>query len=130
MCSKDRYLYLSISAFLCFLAVALGAFGAHGLRKVLSDYYLDVFKTGNYYHFIHSLAILVLLGQKVSHSLPSIKRIIQLFLAGIVIFSGSLYILATTGISIFGMITPIGGFCFLIAWFWLGLAFYKQFKKA
>lgn len=100
-----------------FLGVALGAFGAHGLEGVLSDEMLKIYQTGVLYHLIHSAALLSLVcaNQKLWTS-PWISRICIAWLAGIMIFSGSLYVLATTGIKILGAITPVGGIAFLLGW--------------
>lgn len=99
-----------------FLGVALGAFGAHGLKSILSPEMLSIYETGNRYHLIHTIPplILALTGHLNNNGLVWISSI--LFLAGILIFSGSLYILSVTGIKILGAITPIGGISFLIAW--------------
>ncbi len=107
-----------IAAALCFLAVALGAFGAHALKGTLSSHATtDVWKTAVLYHFLHALALLVLAA------LPGASRAASgLFLAGIVIFSGSLYLLALTNVRWLGAITPLGGLCFLAGW--LCLAFW------
>ena len=109
-----------------FLSVALGAFAAHALNKHLDNQALEIFKTGTTYQFFHSLA-LILFG--ISKQIPTIKPKNELpgwtFLWGSVIFSGSLYTLAITGIKSFGAITPFGGVLFLIGW--LSWAF--GFKK-
>ncbi|EJP02654.1 DUF423 domain-containing protein [Leptospira interrogans] len=105
-----------------FLGVALGAFGAHGLKSILSPEMLAIYETGNRYHLIHTIPplILALTGHLNNNGLVWISSI--LFLAGILIFSGSLYILSVTGIKILGAITPIGGVSFLIAWASLGFS--------
>lgn len=109
---KDKKLWLIISAVSSFTAVAIGAFGAHGLREKLSTEMLEVYKTGVFYQLIHSVVLLVLsLTNFIKGYLPSIY-----FLLGIILFSFSLYIYSTSGIRFFAMITPIGGFCFLIGW--------------
>lgn len=107
-----------LAAALCFLAVALGAFGAHALKGTLqANNTAEAWKTAVLYHFIHALALLVLA------TLPAASRAAPaaLFAAGIVIFSGSLYLLALTNIRWLGALTPLGGFCFLGAWLWLFL---------
>ncbi|WP_017862181.1 DUF423 domain-containing protein [Leptospira interrogans] len=105
-----------------FLGVALGAFGAHGLKSILSPEMLAIYETGNRYHLIHTIPplILALTGHLNNNGLVWISSI--LFLAGILIFSGSLYILSVTGIKILGAIPPIGGISFLIAWAFLGFS--------
>ena len=112
---NDKKLWLVISAVSGFTAVAIGAFGAHGLREKLSEQMLDVYKTGVLYQLIHSVVLLVLsLNTLIKAKLPSI-----LILLGIILFSFSLYIYSTSGIRFFAMITPVGGVCFLIGWLWI-----------
>ena len=98
-----------------FLAVALGAFGAHGLEKILVDNKtVEVWQTAVLYHFIHAI-MLFALGTRVSlHTGAWLS-----FLIGIVVFSGSLYLLAVTNLKWLGAITPLGGVSFLVGWFWL-----------
>lgn len=107
-----------------FLAVGLGAFGAHGLKNILTDKYLEIFHTGVKYQFYHTLALgLVLLMYQYQAS-PILTKAALFFVLGIIIFSGSLYILALTKIGFLGAITPIGGVCFLIGWgflVWFGI---------
>lgn len=118
-----------------FLAVAIGAFGAHGLKNVISSELLVVFETGSKYHFYHSLAALltfILLvftetNDSSSQTQKYLKISVWLFLIGILIFSFSLYMLAITGIKILGAITPFGGVSFLIGWLFLGLGMYHFF---
>lgn len=100
-----------------FLGVALGAFGAHGLEDTLSDEMMKIYQTGVLYHLIHSAALLGLVCANPSlWSSPWPSRICIAWLAGITIFSGSLYALAISGIKILGAITPIGGLAFLLGW--------------
>ena len=109
---NDKRFWMIISAVSGFTAVAIGAFGAHGLREKLSTEMLEVYKTGVLYQLIHSVVLLALsLNTMVKAKLPSI-----FILLGIILFSFSLYIYSTSGISFFAMITPIGGVCFLIGW--------------
>lgn len=118
--------YLLIAAISGFLAVALGAFGAHGLRDKLSADLLAVYHIGVQYHFYHTLALLavalLLALQSSSLSLSLLKWSGNLFAIGIVIFSGSLYVLAISGVRWLGAITPIGGVAFLAGWICLALA--------
>jgi uncharacterized membrane protein YgdD (TMEM256/DUF423 family) len=109
--------WFKVGAVTCFLAVALGAFGAHALRATLeANHARATWNTAVLYHFLHGLALIVL-------SLHSINRLVcYLFLAGIALFSGSLYALAATGASWLGPITPVGGLCFLAGWAWLFFA--------
>ena len=109
--------YLLSGAIGGFVAVSLGAFGAHGLKSQLSERLFDVWITGTEYQFYHSLALILvaLLSFHFPHS-RSLRWSGNLFLAGILLFSGSLYLLAITGIGKLGMITPLGGVAFLGGW--------------
>lgn len=108
---------LRTACLLGFLAVALGAFGAHALKPtLLANNRLDVFELAVQYQFYHTFALLViaLLLQKKESNL--LKTASVLMVAGIMLFSGSLYIMAITNASALGMITPLGGVCFLGGW--------------
>lgn len=107
------------------LAVALGAFGAHGLEGKLSAHYLDIWQKAVQYQMFHAVGLLAvgLLGMKISGSL--INWTGWLMFIGIILFSGSLYILSVTQISVLGAITPIGGVAFLAAWVLMIIATYK-----
>ena len=94
-------------AILMALAVAFGAFGAHGLRARLDEYSMGVYEKAVFYHFIHALGILIA---------AKTPLVCWLLLAGIALFSGSLYLLAVTGNRSLGAITPIGGLCFIAGW--------------
>ena len=112
---KDKKTWIIISAVSGFTAVAIGAFGAHGLREKLTPEMLEVYKTGVLYQFIHTIVLLILsLTNFIKSIIPSI-----FFLSGIILFSFSLYIYSTSGIQFFAMITPVGGVCFLIGWLWI-----------
>ncbi|BBN82381.1 UPF0382 membrane protein [Pseudoalteromonas sp. A25] len=107
-------LFLLVGSLFCMLSVALGAFAAHGLKQHLDEYALGVFKTASDYQMSHGLALIavgLLLKWGVKVSISG-----WLLIAGIVLFSGSLYLLAITGIKWLGAITPIGGVCFIAAW--------------
>lgn len=110
---------IAFAASLAFLAVTLGAFGAHGLESRLVEHGTrEIWQTAFLYHAFHALALLqyFIWGR-------GPRWVGDLFAAGILIFSGSLYILAVTGMRKFGMITPIGGILFLAAWFgWIKAA--------
>jgi uncharacterized membrane protein YgdD (TMEM256/DUF423 family) len=109
---KDKKLWIIISAVSGFTAVAIGAFGAHGLREKLTPDMLEIYKTGVLYQLIHSVVLLVLsLNNFIKGYLPSL-----FFLLGIILFSFSLYIYSTSGIKFFAMVTPFGGVSFLIGW--------------
>jgi uncharacterized membrane protein YgdD (TMEM256/DUF423 family) len=106
------------AATLCFLAVALGAFGAHALKGTLAaNAMADVWNKAVLYQFVHALALLALAALPVASRAAS-----AFFVAGIVLFSGSLYLLAVTNVKWLGAITPVGGFCLLAGW--LLLAFW------
>lgn len=110
------------------LAVALGAFGAHGLKNMLTDEMMDIFETGVKYHFYHAIGLLVigLVAQHMSESLL-LQWSGWMMIVGILIFSGSLYILSIAGIRWMGAITPIGGLCFIISWILLAWASWSNF---
>jgi len=100
-----------------FLAVALGAFGAHGLKKILAQNgTASIWETAAFYHFIHAVMLFVLAERK-----PPATGPWWCFLAGIVIFSGSLYLLAATNAHWLGAITPVGGISLLTGWLWLAI---------
>ncbi|MGA3204870.1 MAG: DUF423 domain-containing protein [Bryobacteraceae bacterium] len=111
-------IWSAIGAALMALGVILGAFGAHALKDRLDPYSLDVYQKAVFYHFIHALGILLVsalfragaLAQSASNTVCS------LLLAGIVLFSGSLYLLAVTGFRGLGAVTPFGGLAFIAAW--------------
>lgn len=108
-----------IAALHAFFAIAAGAFAAHALKTRLDAHAIEVFHTASYYQLTHALALLALGLWQPATALPGLKSITGLMQAGIVLFSGSLYLLALTGIKWLGMITPLGGLCFLAAWLWL-----------
>ncbi len=116
--------FLLLGSVFGFFGVALGAFGAHGLKKILTPEMLLIFETGVRYQVYHTFAILIvaLLVEKY----PTLKYSGRLFGAGIILFSGSLYILAVTGITMFGAVTPLGGICFLAGWIVLGVTVLKK----
>src|SRR5437762_6460069 len=107
-----------IAAVLCFLAVALGAFGGHGLRSTLAARGMrDAWNKAVFYQFIHAIALLVLALYGAIN-----RGACLLLLVGIFLFSGSLYLLALTNLRWLGPVTPLGGLCFLAGWAWLVLA--------
>ncbi|CAM4101502.1 DUF423 domain-containing protein [Pseudoalteromonas byunsanensis] len=106
--------FLLAGSSFCMLSVMLGAFAAHGLKRHLDDYALSIFKTASDYQMTHGLALIavaLLLKWGVKVGLSG-----WLLIAGIMLFSGSLYLLALTGYKWLGAITPIGGLCFIAAW--------------
>ena len=114
--------FFAIGAILAGLAVALGAFGAHGLKGMLSADMLANFETGVRYHMYHALALLVVGVAYMQWQKPLIATAGWLFVAGIVIFSGSLYVLSLTGVRWLGAITPIGGVAMIAGWACLAIA--------
>jgi uncharacterized membrane protein YgdD (TMEM256/DUF423 family) len=116
-------LFIGLGALSAFISVAAGAFGAHALKQVLDTDMLAVYHTAVDYQFFHSIGLIVIgilhkVSPRQSHSFSA-----SAMLAGIILFSGSLYILSTTGIKWLGMITPAGGICFLAAWLMLALGY-------
>ena len=110
-------LFLVLAGVNGFIAVSLGAFAAHGLKSMLGPDLLATFQTGVQYHMYHSLALLAVGLLVLQFPAQTGLRIAGfLFLAGIIIFSGSLYVLALSGIRWLGAITPIGGVAFLAGW--------------
>ena len=113
-------LMIALGAFNAFLAVAAGAFAAHILKDTLTIEHLSVFKTAANYHLIHAIGLMVV-GIISRHTPDRCNYASAIFmLCGIILFSGSLYALALTQVKWLGMITPIGGVCFLMAWLILG----------
>ncbi len=117
--------FLMLAAFFGFTGVALGAFAAHGLKNRLTAEYLAIFHTGVTYQLVHTLALfgVALLATQIPGRLITWAGVS--FAVGIVLFSGSLYLLTMTGISKLGIITPFGGLAFLIGWVCLGLAAWR-----
>jgi uncharacterized membrane protein YgdD (TMEM256/DUF423 family) len=105
---------LTLAGAFGFSAVALGAFGAHGLRDRLSPPMLEIYRTGVLYHLVHALAVLALALAADRLRRPGLYA--GLFCAGIAIFSGTLYLLAITGRTWLGAVTPIGGVLLLAGW--------------
>jgi len=121
-------LFITLGAINGLLAVALGAFAAHGLKARLDAPMLAVFQTGVHYHMTHALA-LVLIGI-IAQALPTSKTLQRAgwaLLTGIALFCGSLYLLAVSGLTWLGAITPLGGMAFLIGWGLLAWAAWREF---
>lgn len=109
-------LWLTIVAFSGAITVGLGAFGSHGLRGTVTPEMLQVWRTAVEYQFFHTVALLA------CAIYPNVLRVVAtmwLWLAGIVLFSGSLYALVLTGNRMLGAITPVGGVAFILGWLWL-----------
>jgi len=120
-----RNILLSGAIFMA-LGVLLGAFGAHALKNSLSPEMLAVYKTGVEYQFYHALGLLLigLIGFRLNSKWIQVSAI--LLIVGIILFSGSLYILSISGIKIIGAITPIGGISFVSGWICLIIGIQKQ----
>lgn len=115
--------WIAVAAIFAFLGVALGAFGAHALASRFGDYEKGIWQTAVFYHLVHAVALLAF--AVASEAVPSLRPtagnvslfwIGSLFSAGILLFSGSLYALALSGVKILGAVTPFGGLAFLAAW--------------
>lgn len=110
--------WVILGAALLALAVAMGAFGAHALRKRLDAYAMTIYEKAVFYHFVHALGILLvyLLARTRAIPIVSLGVVEWLLFIGIVLFSGSLYALAISGVRALGAVTPIGGLAFLAGW--------------
>jgi uncharacterized membrane protein YgdD (TMEM256/DUF423 family) len=124
--AEGTRLWFIVGATLAFFAVAFGAFGAHGLKDRLSADDLKTYETAARYHMYHALALLAVAyaAQRFGGSLVTASG--WLLLAGTLIFSGSLYVLAISGIKILGAVAPIGGACLLAGWACLALAAFRS----
>lgn len=119
-----RNLWITLGSVSAFLAVAMGAFGAHALKTRLAEYALGVWNTAATYQMYHALALIGfgLWLERVPQASPFSG---WAFVAGTVIFSGSLYALALTDIKVLGAITPIGGLAFMIGWIGFGYSAWR-----
>ncbi len=125
----DKKIY-STAALLGMIAIILGAFGAHALKALLTPEQLVTFETGVRYQMYHAL-FLLFIGNMSSLSLKSKKYIYGLVLPGVVLFSGSIYLLATNSLTVFdfriiGFVTPIGGFLLILSWIVLFMDFFNK----
>ncbi len=110
--------FIRLAAALCFLAVVLGAFGAHALKGTLTAHgMIDVWNKAVLYHLVHALALFIL-----ALVAAGPRGAWWLFFGGIILFSGSLYLMALTNTRWLGAITPLGGLCFLAGWAWIVIA--------
>jgi uncharacterized membrane protein YgdD (TMEM256/DUF423 family) len=119
-----KFWFLSAGIF-GFLSVALGAFGAHSLKNVLDDYGNSIYEKAVLYQMFHTVALFVVgviqhVDKETSYAMAGWG-----FFVGIILFSGTLYLLAITGLKWLGAITPIGGVAFLFGWFWLIISIIK-----
>lgn len=113
--------WVGVGALMLMVAVAAGAFGAHGLRGRLDAYALQIYEKAVFYHLTHALGVVLVgvVGQSGILSETAAGRIALMLLIGVLLFSGSLYLLAVTGIRWLGAITPLGGSLFILAWGYL-----------
>ena len=119
-------LFFILGCAFSFLAVALGAFAAHGLKAKLSVEMFNIFEVGVRYHFYHALALFVVAGASACWNQINFSLAGWLFVIGIILFSGSLYVLSLTETRWLGAITPLGGIAFLAGWILLA---YKVFQN-
>ena len=122
-------LSIMLAAVSGFLTVALGAFAAHGLRSVLSEYAYDIWQTAVQYQMFHSLALLAVGVLLIRDNSPGLRWAAWLYIGGMLLFCGSLYLLACTGIKVLGAITPVGGSLFLLAWLLLAVSAFRRLKN-
>ena len=121
---NKKSMWIIISGIMGFLAVAIGAFGAHGLDDKIPEHMLHVYKTGVTYHLVHSVCLLAI-------SLTGNERYFKaalFFWIGIILFSFSLYIYAITAVTAVAIITPFGGVCFLVGWILIVVEGFKSVK--
>lgn len=120
-------LFAMLGAINMAIGILLGAFAAHGLKQKLSTDMLAVFQTGVQYQIYHALGLLLVAALMIPYpNAPGLRTGGWLLMAGIVLFSGSLYLLALTGQKFFGPITPVGGVAFIVGWIWIFWAMLKQ----
>ncbi len=119
-------LILMTASILLALAVSFGAFGAHALKESLTSDLMQVYKTGVEYHFYHALGLLLIGILSLTYPSGWLNWAALLLTAGILLFSGSLYIMTLTGIKWFGVITPVGGLGFIAGWIFLFIAVWKN----
>ena len=120
--------FVILGAINLLISVALGAFGAHGLKEIVTVDRLATWETGVHYHMIHGLGLLLLaaFADRLTAAPKLLRWTGRLLMAGIVLFSGSLYLLVLLDLPILGAVTPLGGVCFLSGWLCLAFAAAKQ----
>lgn len=131
---KNQVKRYVVTAFLLLaLAVILGAFGAHALKERLTEHYLSVWETANRYHFYHALGILGCCALYPSYvGNKDLTRLFLLLSGGLILFSGSLYVLSladffqTPGLKILGAVAPIGGLLFVSGWIYAAVVVFRQ----
>lgn len=126
---QDRH-FIAIGALNMCLAITAGAFGAHALKQILSPEMVTVWQTAANYHMAHALGLILIGILLPRFQTKLVKNSGIAMMLGIFIFSGSLYLLAITGIKILGAITPLGGVAFLTAWSLLAIAAMKTHLKS
>ena len=112
---------MGVGSTICGVGVALGAFGAHSLKSRVDGASLAVFQTGVQYQLVHGLALLAVAANGQIIAPKKLVLIARLWTLGVVLFSGSLYVLSISGVKILGAITPLGGVCFLTGWILLAV---------
>ena len=125
--NKNVKFFLTVSSLMMALAIAIGAFGAHGLKSVVSESLLEIYNTGVEYHFYNTLGLFA--ACFIMYLKEDSKKVFVaswLILIGMIIFSFSLYFLAILNMPILGAITPVGGTLLIIAWILLAIAIYKD----
>jgi uncharacterized membrane protein YgdD (TMEM256/DUF423 family) len=120
-----EHVFIVCGALSAFVAVAAGAFGAHALRSRLGPELLAVFETAARYQMYHALALIAVAWAMSRWGTPQLRAAGWLFLAGTILFSGSLYLLALTGVRGLGAVTPFGGLCFLAGWLLLAFGVWR-----
>lgn len=120
----DRQLVV-LASLILLTGVAAGAFGAHGLKRILTPDLLNIWQTAVLYQLVHGLGLLAIAALSARFGSPLLSLAGAVMFAGVVIFSGSLYILAISGTKWLGAITPIGGAAFIVAWAMVALAAYR-----
>jgi uncharacterized membrane protein YgdD (TMEM256/DUF423 family) len=123
---KTSRRFLLIAAAFGLTGVGLGAFGAHSLRTTISSEMLTVFETGVRYQVYHAFALFVTSWSLQARQSRKFENAAWFFVAGVILFSGSLYALALTGIRSLGIVTPFGGLCLLAGWLVLAIGFWEQ----
>ena len=119
-----KFWFISAAIF-GFLSVALGAFGAHSLKNILDDYGKSIYEKAVLYQMFHTLALFAVGVMQYFDKEASFSIAGWGFFVGIILFSGSLYVMAATGVKGLGAITPMGGVAFLFGWFWLAVSIFK-----
>ena len=118
--------FFSLGSALALLSVAAGAFGGHVLKPRLTTDLFEIFEVGAHYHMYHALALLAVSWAHTQWPGTLTAATGWLFVAGIALFSGSLYVLSLSGVRWLGTVTPLGGLCFMVGWLCLGLAAWRS----